>query len=102
MRVFRVPNPLARSATLNEAGVRVLFRPSTIRTAPHLDEQDGLDTYTQDVLTVPASLVGLPALSVLVAVGGEGDGWPLVVSVVGQRGCEPMIYNHRAHTRDVY
>ncbi|KAH9987500.1 amidase signature domain-containing protein [Russula vinacea] len=81
MRVFRVPNPLARSATPNEAGVHILLHPSAVRTAPHLDEQDGLNAYTQDVLTVPASL----------AVGDEGDGWPLGVSVVGQWGCEPMV-----------
>jgi aspartyl-tRNA(Asn)/glutamyl-tRNA(Gln) amidotransferase subunit A len=92
MRVFRVPNPLARSATPpNEAGVHVLLHPSAVRTAPRLGEQDGLDTYTQDVLTVPASLAGLPALSVPIAVGGEGDGWPLGVSVVGQWGCESMV-----------
>ena len=93
MRVFRVPNPLsARSVTRNEAGVHVLLHPSAVRTAPHLDEeQDGLDVYTQDVLTVPASLAGLPALSVPIAVsGGEGDGWPLGVSIVGQWGCERM------------
>jgi len=94
MRVFRVPNPLSlRSATPNDAGVHVLLHPSAVRTAPLLDEeQDGLGTYTQDVLTVPASLAGLPALSVPIAVGrGEGDGWPLGVSVVGQWGCEGMV-----------
>ena len=94
MRVFRVPDPLrARSATRrNEAGIHILLHPSAVRTAPHLDEeQDGLDAYTQDVLTVPASLAGLPALSVPIVVrDGEGDGWPLGVSVVGQWGCERM------------
>jgi aspartyl-tRNA(Asn)/glutamyl-tRNA(Gln) amidotransferase subunit A len=91
MRVFRVPNPLARSAVTNDPGVHVLLHPSAIRTAPHLDEQAGLDTYTQDVLTVPASLAGLPALSVPIASTEEGDGWPLGVSIVGQWGCEAMI-----------
>ncbi|KAI9510047.1 amidase signature enzyme [Russula earlei] len=91
MRVFRVPNPLARSATPNVAGVHVLLHPSAVRTAPFLDEQDGLDAYTQDVLTVPASLAGLPALSLPMAVDAGGDGWPLGVSVVGQWGCEKMI-----------
>lgn len=96
MAVFRVPNPLStrkRSATWNEAGVHVLLHPSAVRTAPHLDEeQDGVDAYTQDVLTVPASLAGLPALSVPIAVGsGEGDGWPLGVSIVGQWGSERMV-----------
>ncbi|KAI0251416.1 amidase signature domain-containing protein [Lactifluus subvellereus] len=92
MRVFRVPNPLARSASPHVDGVHLLLHPSAVRTAPRLDEQDGsLDAYTQDVLTVPASLAGLPALSVPMAVGVEGDGWPLGVSVVGQWGCETMV-----------
>jgi len=37
---------------------------------------------------VPASLAGLPALSVAIAVGEEGDGWPLGVSIVGKWGYE--------------
>jgi len=37
---------------------------------------------------VPASLMGLPALSVPIAVGEEGDGWPLGVSDAGQWRCE--------------
>ena len=94
MRVFRVPDPLsAPRLARNEAGVHILLHPSAVRTVPRLDEeQDGLDVYTQDVLTVPASLAGLPALSVPIAAsgGGEGDGWPLGVSVVGQWGCERM------------
>jgi len=91
MRAFRVPNPLAVSPVHNEEGVHALLHPSAVCTAPHLDEQDGLDVYTQDVLTVPASLAGLPALSVPIAAGAEGDGWPLGVSIVGQWGCEKMI-----------
>lgn len=101
MRVFRVPNPLAVSPAHNEAGVHVLLHPSAVRTAPHLDEQDGLDAYTQDVLTVPASLAGLPALSVPIPVGAEGDGWPLGVSIVGQWGCEKMVLAIGAAIEDV-
>ena len=78
-------NPLARSSAPNDPGY-----PSTIRTAPHLDEQAGLGAYLQDVLTVPASLAGLPALSVPIAVGEEGGGWPLGMSIVGKWGCEAM------------
>ena len=91
MGVFCVPNPLAQSVTWNKAGVHVLLHPSAVHTAPHLDEQDGLDMYMQDVLTVPASLAGLPTLSVPNAVGGERDGWPLGVSIIGQWGCESMV-----------
>ena len=40
-------------------------------------------------MTVPASLAGLPALSVP---GGKGsDGWPIGVSIVGQWGCDEMV-----------
>ena len=111
MRVFRVPNPLAVSPARNEAGVHVLLHPSAVRTAPHLDELDGLDAYTQDVLTVPASLAGLPALSVPITVGAEGDGWPLGVSIVGQWGCEKMVLavgraiedvEHKSHSRESF
>ncbi|KAI0295402.1 amidase signature domain-containing protein [Multifurca ochricompacta] len=92
MRVFRVPNPLARMKTAittatttphDPAGVHVLLHLSAVRTAPLLDsdEQDGLHP----------SLAGLPALSVPIAAGAEGDGWPLGVTVVGQWGCEKMV-----------
>ena len=99
MRVFCVPNPLATSPARNEVGVHVLLHPSAVRTAPHLDEQDGLDAYTQDVLTVPASLAGLPALSVPMM--AHPDGWPLGVSIVGQWGCEKMVLVVGAAIEDI-
>ncbi|KAL6309383.1 amidase signature domain-containing protein [Sparassis latifolia] len=103
-RVFRVPNLLAtpvntNSASLDNDGVHVMIHPSAIRTAPPLPAEtdvqsplshgDGLDTYVQDVLTVPASLAGLPALNISAGVGE--DGWPVGVSVVGQWGCDQMV-----------
>lgn len=82
-------------------GVDVLLHPSAIRTAPPLtldsetntyklkESSSSLEAYLQDVLTVPASLAGLPAMSVP---AGEGeDGWPVGVSVVGQWGCDEMV-----------
>ena len=51
----------------------------------------------QDVLTVPASLAGLPALSVpvqrsmTVKGGASYDNWPIGISVVGQWGTDEMI-----------
>ncbi|KAF8836410.1 amidase signature enzyme [Paxillus ammoniavirescens] len=80
-------------------GVDVLLHPSAIRTAPLLDgngegereghEASGLDEYLQDVMTVPASLAGLPALSV--PAGLADDGWPVGVSVVGQWGTDELV-----------
>ncbi|TFY76075.1 hypothetical protein EWM64_g7937 [Hericium alpestre] len=109
-RVFLVRNPLSAPshppplslpsspAESDPSGVHVLLHPSAIRTAPLLptdsgaDQSETLDTYVQDVLTVPASLAGVPALSVPVPVDEtEGDGWPVGVSVVGQWGSEAMV-----------
>ena len=98
-RVFCVPNALNSTSASTEAqeGVHVLIHPSAIQTAPVLPDPDGtntrsastLDAYVQDVMTVPASLGGLPALSVP---GGRGeDGWPIGVSVVGQWGTDQLV-----------
>jgi aspartyl-tRNA(Asn)/glutamyl-tRNA(Gln) amidotransferase subunit A len=106
-RVFAVPNALSSAVAADgsviddSAKVHVLMHPSAIRTAPPLPPPHGdgnaveaptatgLDAYTQDVLTVPASLAGLPALSVPAGVGA--DGWPMGVCVVGQWGCDDMV-----------
>lgn len=96
-RVFRANNVLSSTPTPNEHGVDVLLHPSAIRTAPPLpsasdtrtEPETDLSTYVQDVLTVPASLAGLPALSVP-ACKGE-DGWPVGVSVVGQWGNDELV-----------
>lgn len=58
-------------------------------------ENSTLSTYVQDVLTVPASLAGLPALSVPVRRVNDGsncdDQWPIGISVVGQWGTDEMV-----------
>ncbi|KAF9269229.1 amidase signature enzyme [Marasmius fiardii PR-910] len=113
-RIFRWPNLRTAegrsSPSLSTEGVDVLIHPSAIRTAPLLtrepvsatngDSADPLDTYLQDVLTVPASLAGLPALNIPVSTTQEGnvstdtgddDGWPVGVSIVGQWGCDRLI-----------
>jgi aspartyl-tRNA(Asn)/glutamyl-tRNA(Gln) amidotransferase subunit A len=111
-RVFRVRDVLASSSSsfspntstdADPEGVDVLLHPSAIRTAPPLEldpdaiSGDALQSYVQDVLTVPASLAGLPALTVplrnhLTGKGeGEGGEWPVGVSVVGQWGCDEMV-----------
>jgi aspartyl-tRNA(Asn)/glutamyl-tRNA(Gln) amidotransferase subunit A len=95
-RVFRAPNVLSAPSETSTSGVDILIHPSAIRTAPRLDEDRNesksiLDSYLQDVLTVPASLAGLPALSVPMGLGE--DGWPVGVSLVGQWGHEKTILN---------
>lgn len=81
-----------------EDGVDVLMHPSAIRTAPTLAEvtsvtnaadDSSLDSYLQDILTVPASLAGIPALSVPAGYGD--DGWPLGITIAGQWGSDRCI-----------
>lgn len=99
-RVFRHPCVLLAEPHPPRDGVDVLLHPSAIRTAPLLDRGEhgscggdkavpGLSEYLQDIMTVPASLAGLPALSV--PVGKGADGWPVGVSVVGQWGCDDLV-----------
>jgi aspartyl-tRNA(Asn)/glutamyl-tRNA(Gln) amidotransferase subunit A len=90
-RVFRVPNVLSSATEGNNDGVDVLLHPSVMRTAPKLGAIDAtsLETYLQDVLTVPASFAGLPALSV--PIRSSDSSWPVGVSVVGQWGCDEMV-----------
>ncbi|KAH7908487.1 amidase signature domain-containing protein [Hygrophoropsis aurantiaca] len=105
--IFRAPDVLSSLSALAAPtdGVDALLHPSAIQSAPLLpppkrsqanaDDNkptsagSGLDTYLQDILTVPASLAGLPALSV--PAGSAADGWPVGVSVVGQWGCDDLV-----------
>lgn len=69
----------------------ILVHPTAISTAPPLDPKKrdpGNSEYAQDLLTVPASLAGLPAMSV--PAGKGDDGWPVGVSVVSQWGMEEV------------
>jgi aspartyl-tRNA(Asn)/glutamyl-tRNA(Gln) amidotransferase subunit A len=62
---FRQPNHLMKSQE-NPGGVDFLLTPTTVSTAPTIDEfkaQSSTENYVQDVLTIPASLAGLPAIS---------------------------------------
>ncbi|KAE9406406.1 amidase signature enzyme [Gymnopus androsaceus JB14] len=112
-RVFRVENVLYSTVSQDEShpisltssseaaagAVDVLIHPSAIQTAPLLKRY--LIDYVQDVLTVPASLAGLPALSVPMKPipehseqeggDGDGDGWPIGISIVGQWGTDELV-----------
>ncbi|TXT13467.1 hypothetical protein VHUM_00834 [Vanrija humicola] len=87
--VFRIPHPLAPGEAPGH-GVDLLLHPTAVRTAPRLGEDNGEPEYLQDVLTVPASLAGLPAMSV--PAGRGEDGWPIGVSLVGQWGMEDIVF----------
>ena len=104
--VFRIPDvrnggELVETDDL-QPNVDVLLHPSAIGSAPSLSSEpnpsssSALDAYVQDLLTVPASLAGLPALSVPCpspAPGERGgdDGWPVGFSVIGQWGTDNLV-----------
>ncbi|EPQ28472.1 uncharacterized protein PFL1_03775 [Pseudozyma flocculosa PF-1] len=110
---LRIPSVLGHgvaasplSADKDKDGVDVLLHPSAVDTAPTLasalgfgpragtaqERQDRiLSSYVQDVLTVPASLAGLPAISLPVG-EAEDDGWPVGVTATSQWGCEKILF----------
>jgi aspartyl-tRNA(Asn)/glutamyl-tRNA(Gln) amidotransferase subunit A len=96
-----LPSPFSAN---EEEKVDFLMHPTAIRAPPLLSSPSlqRMSGYVQDVLTVPASLAGVPVVSVPCGVGyrderplwgeGQGDddgdtaGWPVGVSIVGQWG----------------
>ncbi|KZS94499.1 amidase signature enzyme [Sistotremastrum niveocremeum HHB9708] len=78
---------------IGDSGVDFILHLSAIRSAPQLSEtgQPGseIDSYVQDVMTVPASLAGLPAASI--PSGLADDDWPVGVSIVGQWGSDHLL-----------
>ncbi|GAA5939276.1 hypothetical protein JCM1841_004843 [Sporobolomyces salmonicolor] len=112
--LFSAPNPLRSSSSLASAPstastVDFLVHPTTISPAPLLSSFSSAPTatspsladpaatsssssYLQDLLSLPASLAGLPALSLPVGrssstAGRESEaGWPVGMTLVGQWG----------------
>lgn len=80
-----VPEEVEMQSKLGPAQVDFLLCPTAPTLAPGVDEvkwMGALEGYVNDVFTVPASLAGLPAVSVPLAV--EGDGRWAGLQVVGQ------------------
>ncbi|RXW24815.1 hypothetical protein EST38_g1030 [Candolleomyces aberdarensis] len=100
--IFAIPNVRGDSKVVDTElhnsghGVDILLHPSAIGSAPTLSSgtlsNSSLDAYVQDLLTVPASLAGLPALSVPCPAEAEGDdGWPVGCSIIGQWGADELV-----------
>lgn len=99
-RAFKLANPLRDGPGVEgEEGVDVLLGPTAPTLPPRLEEigrMSAVEGYVADALTVPASLAGLPAVSVPVRVPGlerrvGDDGvdevvWSAGMQVVGQYG----------------
>ena len=88
--VFNVPHVLLNpSGTLKDDLCDLLVCPTSIGTPPtidefmKMDEENFLNTYINDILTVPASLAGLPAVSV--PRGNHG------IQIIGQYGDDSTV-----------
>lgn len=82
--------------------VDVLLHPCSVNTAPTLYEakyESSVDEYVQDLLTVPSSLAGLPAVSM--PLGFAEDGWPVGTMAVTQWGMEDLLAVVARATRQV-
>jgi aspartyl-tRNA(Asn)/glutamyl-tRNA(Gln) amidotransferase subunit A len=115
--VFRHKNPLDTPSLIPHSqehslplspdspeGVDIIIHPSTISTAPPFPSSisppstsSSTDAYTQDILNVPSSLAGLPAMSIpvplrLLSKDDQQDGLPVGVQIVAQWGNEAVIF----------
>jgi aspartyl-tRNA(Asn)/glutamyl-tRNA(Gln) amidotransferase subunit A len=90
-RTFRIAHPLQSGSAPPPSGVDLLLHPTAVQTAPLLSKNRGdKSEYLQDLLTVPASLAGLPAMSVP---AGRRNGLPVGMSLMSQWGMESLVFS---------
>ena len=100
-RTFALPNPLyaLSSDGTTDEGIDVLLSPTAPTRAPRLSsvlQHSALDSYRDDVLTVPASLAGLPAISLPANEGSSRDSTdpgPIGLQLIAQYGDEAMLFH---------
>ncbi|PWN37920.1 amidase signature enzyme [Meira miltonrushii] len=90
-RAFCLNNVMESTQMESRTGVHAILHPSAVDIAPLVSEakERGVETYTQDLLTVPASLAGLPSISVP---AGRAEGMPVGITISTQWGCEPILW----------
>ncbi|KAF9093307.1 Trimeric GatFAB AmidoTransferase(AdT) complex subunit [Mortierella sp. AD031] len=76
--------------------VHALLTPVAVSTAPKLkdvigDQIDPVDAFLDDIFTIPASLAGIPSMSVPFGTCTK-DGFPLGLQVMSQYGDEEMVF----------
>ena len=90
--VFRLGHPLMDASQNNPSGVDFIVVPTSPTPPPLISEvkrQSSLDSYVNDVFTVPASLAGLPAISVPVIPDDDMPHTPeknVGMQIIGQYG----------------
>ncbi|KAK6341733.1 Trimeric GatFAB AmidoTransferase(AdT) complex subunit [Orbilia brochopaga] len=101
-RVFAFPNPLNSTSKTHQPDppkepVDVLISPVSVSSAPALQDvtsldRSALDAYINDVFTIPASMAGLPALSVPIPASTDGE-LPLGLQIIAQYGDEDSLFD---------
>lgn len=89
--VFKLQNVLSAN-TAPETGVDVILSPVSMTTAPSLEKfqsQKPTESYVNDAFTVPASLAGLPAISVP-WISKKGD-LPIGIQIMAQYGDDDQV-----------
>ncbi|KAI5843609.1 Glutamyl-tRNA amidotransferase subunit A, mitochondrial [Tricharina praecox] len=100
-KVFAQPNFLVQAADTQETpdGVDAIIAPAALGVAPKLadiENQRPVEAYANDVLTVPASLAGIPCISVPVGEEAneenDGEGGMVGMQVMCQWGDEERLW----------
>lgn len=104
--VFRLSNPLY-AATQTDQNLRVDLivvptTPSPPPTLSSLEHSSPLDMYTNDVFTVPASLAGLPAISVPTLSKETDKDNPIGIQVIGQFGDDSLVLGAAKEMYDLF
>ena len=100
-RAFRQGHPLLEEYDQpHDHGVDILITPTTPTLPPRLADvidQPPVETYQNDILTVPASLAGLPAITIPVYLSGgdkaqgEEDLKSVGIQLLGQYGSDNLV-----------
>lgn len=98
--VFAHAHPLLQNATgMSGEGIDVIISPTALSFPPKLSALAGtasVDTYGDDILTVPASLAGLPAISVPIPCPGmldvSGRSKTTGLQIMAQYGDDDLVF----------
>lgn len=98
--VFSHAHPLLPNATgMDEEGIDVIISPTALSFPPKLSalaENASINTYSDDILTVPASLAGLPAISVPIPYPGtldvSGRSKTIGLQIIAQYGDDDLVF----------
>ena len=98
--VFSVENVQHRRQTSMQKKCDIILCPTTIGPAPRLESISSMtpvETYVNDVFTVPASLAGLPAISIPVQVDEHIVG----LQLLGQVGTDALVLEAAKHLEQI-